>query len=89
MVEAFKQWIGLDRPFLRRSPCFQKTFRSRRGNGRNAPSASSDGPRCPAGDFAAMEEPELLVDDIRAFFRPLRSTVGAGRARSIEAHGNA
>jgi epoxide hydrolase len=24
------------------------------------------------GHFAAMEEPELLVDDIRAFFRPLR-----------------
>jgi pimeloyl-ACP methyl ester carboxylesterase len=27
------------------------------------------------GHFAAMEEPELLVDDIRAFFRPLRSPV--------------
>jgi len=26
------------------------------------------------GHFAAMEEPELLVDDIRAFFRPLRET---------------
>ena len=25
------------------------------------------------GHFAAMEEPKLLVDDIRAFFRPLRS----------------
>ena len=24
------------------------------------------------GHFAALEEPELLVDDIRAFFRPLR-----------------
>lgn len=24
------------------------------------------------GHFAAMEEPELLVEDIRAFFRPLR-----------------
>ncbi|MGI8476209.1 MAG: alpha/beta fold hydrolase [Thermomicrobiales bacterium] len=24
------------------------------------------------GHFAAMEEPELLADDIRAFFRPLR-----------------
>jgi pimeloyl-ACP methyl ester carboxylesterase len=24
------------------------------------------------GHFAAMEEPELLVDDIRRFFRPLR-----------------
>jgi len=26
------------------------------------------------GHFAAMEEPELLVEDIRAFFRPLRGT---------------
>lgn len=25
------------------------------------------------GHFAAMEEPELLVDDIRDFFRPLRT----------------
>lgn len=25
------------------------------------------------GHFAAMEEPELLVDDIRQFFRPLQS----------------
>jgi pimeloyl-ACP methyl ester carboxylesterase len=24
------------------------------------------------GHFAALEEPERLVDDIRAFFRPLR-----------------
>jgi pimeloyl-ACP methyl ester carboxylesterase len=24
------------------------------------------------GHFAALEEPELLVEDIRAFFRPLR-----------------
>ena len=24
------------------------------------------------GHFAAMEQPELLVDDLRAFFRPLR-----------------
>ena len=26
------------------------------------------------GHFAAMEQPELLVDDVRAFFRDLRST---------------
>ena len=26
------------------------------------------------GHFAAMEEPDLLVDDIRAFFRSLRGT---------------
>ena len=25
------------------------------------------------GHFAALEEPELLVEDIRLFFRPLRS----------------
>ena len=25
------------------------------------------------GHFAALEQPELLTDDIRAFFRPLRS----------------
>jgi len=24
------------------------------------------------GHFAAMEQPELLAEDIRAFFRPLR-----------------
>ena len=24
------------------------------------------------GHFAALEEPELLTDDVRAFFRPLR-----------------
>jgi len=24
------------------------------------------------GHFAALEEPELLVEDMRAFFRPLR-----------------
>ena len=28
------------------------------------------------GHFAALEEPELLADDIRAFFRPLRQTAG-------------
>jgi pimeloyl-ACP methyl ester carboxylesterase len=26
------------------------------------------------GHFAALEQPDLLVKDIRAFFRPLRST---------------
>jgi len=35
------------------------------------------------GHFAALEEPELLVDDIRRFFRPLRGSgtrQAAGRA---------
>lgn len=27
------------------------------------------------GHFAAMEEPDLLVEDVRAFFRPLRATL--------------
>jgi len=26
----------------------------------------------PRGHFAVLEEPMLLVDDVRAFFRPLR-----------------
>jgi hypothetical protein len=30
------------------------------------------------GHSAAMEEPGLLVNDIRAFFRPLRSRVALG-----------
>jgi hypothetical protein len=29
------------------------------------------------GHFAAMEQPELLVEDIRAFFRPFRSDARA------------
>ena len=37
----------------------------------------TDMPR--GGHFAPMEEPALLVEDIRAFFRPLRA---AGSARS-------
>ena len=27
------------------------------------------------GHFAAMEEPDLLVEDIRSFFRPLRNSI--------------
>jgi pimeloyl-ACP methyl ester carboxylesterase len=37
------------------------------------------------GHFAAMEEPEWLVNDIRAFFRPLRSRAATGAARPIAA----
>ena len=29
------------------------------------------------GHFAAMEEPEKLVEDIRAFFRPLRTRLSS------------
>jgi pimeloyl-ACP methyl ester carboxylesterase len=32
------------------------------------------------GHFAAMEQPEALADDIRAFFRPLRARQGSARA---------
>lgn len=28
------------------------------------------------GHFAALEEPELLADEIRSFFRPLRHQCG-------------
>jgi len=31
------------------------------------------------GHFAALEQPDLLVDDLRAFFRDLRSAPRAGR----------
>ena len=30
------------------------------------------------GHFAALEEPELLVDDVRLFFRPLQSKSPSG-----------
>jgi hypothetical protein len=29
------------------------------------------------GHFAALEEPELLVEDLRAFFRPFRALSGS------------
>jgi len=40
----------------------------------------TDMPR--GGHFAALEEPELLVDDIRRFFRPLRSDLATTRSRA-------
>ena len=39
----------------------------------------SDFPR--GGHFAALEEPDLLVEDIRAFFRPLRGQQASGSGR--------
>jgi pimeloyl-ACP methyl ester carboxylesterase len=30
------------------------------------------------GHFAAMEQPELFTDDVRAFFATLRGDTGAG-----------
>ena len=38
------------------------------------------------GHFAAMEEPELLVEDIRAFFRPLRGQVQESRSTPETTH---
>jgi pimeloyl-ACP methyl ester carboxylesterase len=78
MVEAFKQWTGssdvpaafamfpkdISQPPRERAERFFNVQRWTRM------------PR--GGHFAAMEEPELLVDDIREFFRPLRSSVDAG-----------
>ncbi len=44
-----------------------------RGRGRNGCTTSGGGRRChPVGHFQALEEPALLVDELRAFFRPLR-----------------
>jgi pimeloyl-ACP methyl ester carboxylesterase len=39
------------------------------------------------GHFAAMEEPELLVGDVRAFFRELRQDRNAGGDRSVRVGG--
>jgi pimeloyl-ACP methyl ester carboxylesterase len=76
IVEAFKNWVGSSRV-----PAAFARF----------PKDISDPPRewaerffnvqrwteMPSGGhFAAMEEPERLVDDIRTFFRSLRSTTG-------------
>jgi hypothetical protein len=41
-------------------------------------------PMASGGHFAAMEEPELLAEDIRAFFRPLRSRIALGAAHTLE-----
>jgi hypothetical protein len=42
--------------------------------GSSADTISSTGRKCPVGGhFPALEEPELLVEDIRLFFRALRS----------------
>jgi microsomal epoxide hydrolase len=77
IVEAFKSWVGSSRV-----PAAFARF----------PKDISDPPRewaerffnvqrwteMPSGGhFAAMEEPERLVEDIRTFFRSLRSTTGA------------
>jgi microsomal epoxide hydrolase len=87
IVEAFKKWVGSSRV-----PAAFARF----------PKDISDPPRewaerffkveqwteMPSGGhFAAMEEPDRLVGDIRAFFRSRRSTSGAGDALASAAVG--
>jgi pimeloyl-ACP methyl ester carboxylesterase len=80
-IEAFKQWTGSsDVPAgfalfpkdLSRPPraWAERFFNVRRW---------TEMPR--GGHFAALEEPDLLVDDLRAFFRPLRSRATDGHER--------
>jgi pimeloyl-ACP methyl ester carboxylesterase len=75
-VEAFKQWTGsTDVPaaFARFPKDISYPPREWAERFFNV-QRWTDMPR--GGHFAAMEEPALLVDDIRAFFRPLRSARG-------------
>jgi pimeloyl-ACP methyl ester carboxylesterase len=85
MVEAFKQWTGsADVPAgfaifpkdISQPPqeWAERFFNVQRWT-----------PMPSGGHFAAMEEPELLVEDIRAFFRPLRSLAARGEAQTLEA----
>jgi microsomal epoxide hydrolase len=73
IVEAFKQWVGSsDVPaafamFPKDISHPPREWAERFFNVQQW----TEMPR--GGHFAAMEEPTLLVDDIRAFFRPLRS----------------
>jgi microsomal epoxide hydrolase len=75
MIEAFKQWTGssgvpaafaLFPKDISHPPreWAERFFNVQRWT-----------PMPRGGHFAAMEEPELLVEDIRAFFRPLRSAL--------------
>ena len=83
MVEAFKQWTGSsDVPagfamFPRDISQPPREWAERFFNVQRW----TEMPR--GGHFAAMEEPELLVEDIRAFFRPLRAAAGAGGRRPV------
>ena len=82
MVEAFKQWVGstsVPTGFARfpkdvshpPREWAERLFDVQRWT--EMPSG---------GHFAALEEPERLVADIRDFFRPLRTTAGATVDRS-------
>ena len=57
----------------RRAPTSRRRSSGRRGAGSNRATTSRGWTEMPrGGHFAAMEQPELLVDDVRAFFRGLR-----------------
>jgi pimeloyl-ACP methyl ester carboxylesterase len=73
MVEAFKQWTGSsDVPTA--FALFPKDISQPPREWAERFFNVQRWTRMPrGGHFAAMEEPGLLVDDIRAFFRPLRS----------------
>ena len=54
---------------------FPEEISRRRRNGPSGRTTCSAGRRCRvAGHFAALEEPQLLAEDIRAFFKPFRDT---------------
>jgi len=85
MVEAFKQWTGSsDVPagfaiFPKDISQPPREWAERFFNVQRWTLMPS------GGHFAAMEEPDRLVDDIRAFFRPLRSSVAHGSASTMHA----
>jgi microsomal epoxide hydrolase len=85
IVEAFKQWTGSTKVpaafamFPKDISHPPREWAERFFNVQRW----TDMPR--GGHFAAMEEPELLVEDIRTFFRPLRSAIAAGTSHASRA----
>jgi microsomal epoxide hydrolase len=80
MVEAFKQWTGsssVPAAFAMFPKDISKPPREWAERFFNV-QRWTEMPR--GGHFAAMEEPELLVNDIRAFFRPLRAGLAAPKS---------
>ena len=84
MKEAFKQWVGSSKvpaAFARFPKDISHPPREWAERFFNV-QRFTDMPA--GGHFAAMEEPERLVEDIRAFFRPLRAAAqGAARPRAV------
>jgi microsomal epoxide hydrolase len=85
MVEAFKEWTGSsDVPAA--FAMFPKDIsQPPREWAERFFNVQRWTPMPSGGHFAAMEEPESLVNDIRAFFRPLRSELDLGNSRTMEA----